>query len=142
MSASPSHPPILTKPAAQLVDREHLKTNSAFLVWVAEQQTQAERRIADRNTEIERFETEIQRSLADHQTTAARLEAEIQSRVELNTDDQEIIDRATIALTLDLKANRPAPTLTPIGGAPEAAAAVAEALDVPADGTTTEGDQS
>lgn len=101
----------VTRPAVvdtnRLVERGHLTTSSEFTSAVSQWRTEAQRRKADLETEVERFE------------------AEIQSRLALIADEQEILARCEAALTIDLRANRPAPTLEerlsePMNGAGDA----------------------
>lgn len=100
-SRSPSRPQILDSDASKLVERGHITTSSEFVSYVHQRKTEAERRKADYQTEID------------------RLEAEIQSRLMLIADEDAVIRRADAALTLDIAPNvtaevqRPAPTLEP-----------------------------
>ncbi len=110
---NPVRPQILDKPTSKLVDRGHIKTSAEFREFVRQQKTEAERRKADYLTEIAQFETEVARGQADQDTLTARLDAEIQSRMSLIADEDEIISGADAMLTIDVKANRPAPTLSP-----------------------------
>lgn len=106
---NPARPAILDNPAANLVERQHLKSSAEFRAFVEQKKTDAERRRADHQAEIDRFESEIQRSAVDHETLAQRLEAEIRSRMALIADEDEVIWRADTMLSLERP--RTAPTL-------------------------------
>ncbi len=96
MSRTPVRPQILDDETKKLVDRGHITSSSEFKAFVTQEKTKAERRKADLETEVERFEQEIR------------------SRLALIADEEEIIQRADLALTISLQAiERPAPQLTP-----------------------------
>lgn len=88
--------------------REAIASSAEFLDWVEERALEAQRRRDDRLQVISSKRTEISRSLSDHQAFQIKLEEEIDELEKQVADDDNIIQRAEQALTMD----RPTPKLT------------------------------
>ncbi len=101
---TPARPQILDAGAANLAGHPRILASQEFLAWVTEQKLSAERRRDDLQSDIDRLETERKRILSDAETSAQRLDAEIHSRLLDLAQEQEVIGRATAALTIDIQA--------------------------------------
>lgn len=92
--------------------REYLDQSDDFRVFLENKRLDAIRAAEDLANEITGLETQAQRIRDDAAAEIRRLDIDIDARALRRAEQVEIIARCDGALGVDLKAGRPAPTLT------------------------------
>ena len=92
--------------------REYLDQSDDFRIFLENKRLDAIRAADDLAAEITTLETQAQRIRDDAAAEIQRLDVDIDARALRRAEQVEIIARCDGALGVDLKAVRPAPTLT------------------------------